>query len=317
MDEQATIDAKELLATRRQNDDEYRDPTTKFSRHFETKSKVAKQRDTNRWIYSQAKLDSGLQDAIRSDCRPSVVAACMQLGAKVNLKQALLILISKWTADLILKLLSIDQHPTMQTTLNQCLTSALTVVTKQANHELISSQTVIIQSLLTSRALVPPPLLSKALRQSQFSLAETLLRSPNLISESSLSSILCTTIQAGRYRDTAMLLAYQANPDFNSAQALDVAITTRKFKIAVALLANAKRKLSKLSLASCLKKVLDVIPRNADFSWLKLLLTAGAASEIHELWVRLYRAVINQETETMSLLVDRYAPIDVSGSNAL
>lgn len=305
--------ARSYLATLRKQSEEYRDPTTKFSRHFKTKKKVQKQLDEERWQYSPEELDGGLQTAVHTGQPLRTIRGLVQLGGSVDLTVELPRAVQKWEPDLIQVLLAQQQRSARQSAIDAVLGVALEKVTRDETFS-NDRETLLITLLLQAEANVPRAHFDKAVLQQQVALIGLLLRARRHVSDDCLSRNLLPAVQTGNCESVSMLLAYGGNP--NPTQVLKSVTVANNYKLAVLLVAYTKHKISAGELQQCLEIVL---PKAEDqkLDWLNLLFSAGADASASAVADRLQQAVRLRETAVVELLVARGAQIVHTQYNAL
>ncbi|KAJ4368980.1 hypothetical protein N0V83_006062 [Neocucurbitaria cava] len=200
--------------------------------------------------FSQEELDQALSAVIsNATTGPGLIQAFLSLGAKVNiietpekkkklgnqsntgLRRRSTVLQQAATfrkADSVSLLASSGAD---QTTLDEGLKAALT-----ANDQ------ACIQELLRHGAdlsKVAPTALANAVRSNDLNFVRLLLRAPKQLRPEIISSCLPAAVQQTSPAVVSLLIAYGADPNFDSASALNIAIGKQDYKLAIALVSGS------------------------------------------------------------------------------
>ena len=319
VDDAAGTEARQLLATRRQANPTYRDPTRQFSKHFKTKKKIEKQLDTTQWKYTQPELDAALQDAIDENKPISVIAALLQQKAQTNFKKALPRAISVWSDDLTCLLLNHRGTQNIEVVLETSLAAALEHIASKDSQDPDANQAGVVSALIAAGARVRVDSLDATISQEQTGILEILLRRKDPLPSAVLSDCLLIAVRLkSNYDILSMLLAYGADPNVHGAENVLNAINQRNYKLTVALLAlSPDHRVSKANVTLCIRHLLSSVSSDQHLQWLELLLLAGGDSATDGLAKRLRQAVLADEKDIVELLVHHGTQIASSDSNAL
>ncbi|KAF2865389.1 ankyrin repeat-containing domain protein [Massariosphaeria phaeospora] len=280
--------ARNLLAQQRRNNPEWRDPNKQLTRLFRTSTEKKKLQDTTRWEFTQDEVDEALSAIIdKPTTSPGLVQAFLNLGAKVNFvetsedKQKS---IKKPHGALRRRSTVLQQAATFrkpdsvsllassgadQTTLDEGLKAALT-----------SNDISCVRELLRHGADINkfPNALADAVRSNDQNLARLLLRAPKALRPEIISSCLPAAVQHKSEAIISLLIGYGADPNFNNASALHTAISSREYRVAVALAAGPIP-LAPVSLQGLLVPVLKMPTAQELHQFLQLLLCCGLSPD--------------------------------------
>jgi ankyrin repeat protein len=252
--------------------------------------KSSKEKDKSNEVgqFSQDELDQALCAVIVSPTTgPGLIQAFLSLGAKVNIietpekkkksgNQANTALRRRSTvlqqaaslrkADGVNILASSGAD---QTTLDEGLKAALT-----ANDQ------ATIQELLRHGSDLNnfPSALSNAVRSNDVNLVRLLLRAPKPLRSGVISSCLPAAVQQSSDAIASLLVAYGADPNFDSASALQMAIGKQDYKMAVALIAGPMP-LTQATLQGLLDTTMRLPNRQATLQFLQILFCCGLPND--------------------------------------
>ncbi|CAE7024015.1 hypothetical protein CFE70_003393 [Pyrenophora teres f. teres 0-1] len=248
------------------------------------KSSKEKDKAQDSGQFSQDELDQALSAVIRSPTTgPGLIQAFLSLGAKVNVietpekkkksgVQANTALRRRSTvlqqaaslrkADGVSVLASSGAD---QQTLDEGLKAALT-----ANDQ------ACIQELLRFGADPNnfPNSLTSAVRSNDMNFVRLLLRAPKSLRPDIISSTLPAAVQQASDAIVSLLVAYGADPNFDSASALNMAIGRQEYKLAVAMVAGPIT-LTEPTLQRSLDTTMRLPTRQATLQFLQLLFCCG------------------------------------------
>ncbi|KAF2708484.1 hypothetical protein K504DRAFT_468816 [Pleomassaria siparia CBS 279.74] len=276
--------ARGLLVEQRRRNPDYRDPN-KLKRIFKTSKEKEKLLDTNQWEFSQEEIDQALLAVIDKPTTSSgLIQAFLNLGAKVNfidtsddkknkgskkangLRRRSTVLQQAAgfrRADSVSLLASSGAD---QTTLDNALRAALS-----------ANDHACIQELLRHGADINnfPNALSDAVRSNNQNLVRLLMRAPKALRPDIVSSCLPAAVQHKSEPIASLLVGNGADPNFNGAAALSMAISSRDFRLSVALVAGSIP-LTSVSLQTLLEVVMNMqqTPQET-LQYLQLLLCCG------------------------------------------
>lgn len=248
------------------------------------KSSKEKDKGQDAGQFSQEELDQALSAVIRSPTTgPGLIQAFLTLGAKVNIiettdkkrrssNQANTALRRRSTvlqqaaslrkADGVNILASSGAD---QQTLDEGLKAALTANDPES-----------IGLLLRHGADLNnfPNALANAVRSNDLNFVKLLLRAPKPLRPQIISSCLPAAVQQGSDAIISLLIAYGADPNFDSASALNMAIGRQAYKIAIALVAGPIP-LNEPNLQHALDTTMRLPTRQATLQFLQLLFCCG------------------------------------------
>lgn len=235
--------ARSILLDRRAKNPEHKDV---FKRIFKSSKDKDKSQDVTN--FSQEELDQALSAVLRGPTTsPGLTQAFIDLGAKVNFIEApekKRRMSNQPNTGLRRRSTVLQQAATLrrptcvsllasagadQTTLDESLKAALT-----------SNDQSCIRELLRHGADINkfPNALANAVRTNDQNFIKLLLRSPKPIQAEIISSCLPAAVQQKSDATILLLLAYGADPNFDSASALNMAIGRQDYKITIALVAG-------------------------------------------------------------------------------
>ncbi|KAF2263206.1 hypothetical protein CC78DRAFT_581771 [Lojkania enalia] len=305
--------ARSLLVNQRRNDPAHRDPSKQLKNVFRSSKEKEKLRDINQWVFSQEEVDQALSAVIdKPTTSPGLIQAFLSLGAKVNYIQTPEEKKNKGTkkvtaaarrstvlqraatlrrADSVSLLASSGAD---QTTLDEGLKAALS-----------GNDNSCIQELLRHGADINkfPNSLADAVRSSDQNLVRLLLRAPKALRPEIISSCLPAAVQQKSESIISLLVGYGADPNFNEASALKMAISAHEYRLAVALVAGPIP-LTTLSLQRALEHVMQMPTAHEVHQFLQLLLSCGLPANSGKLPGLLVAASKRNDTRLAHLLID-------------
>lgn len=273
--------ARNILVDRRKTNPEQKDAVLKrLFRGSKDKDKL----DPAQWEFSQDELDQALSAAIRSPTTsPGLIQAFLDSGAKVNyvetldkkkskshqsntgLRRRSTVLQQAATARRADSVSLLASSGADQTTLDEGLKAALAVNDQACVEELIRHGADVNKY---------PNALANAVQSNDQNLVQLLLRSPKTLRPDVISTCLAIAVQQNAPQIASLLVAYGADPNFNSSGALNTAIGKEDFKMAATLVAGP------IPLApQTLQRLLDTAMRlrtcHATLQFIQLLLCCG------------------------------------------
>ncbi|KAF9698391.1 hypothetical protein EKO04_003625 [Ascochyta lentis] len=280
--EEDRTQARNILIRRRQKNPENKDAVLK--RIFKGSKEKEKALDTTQWDFSQDDLDQALSAVIRNpDSTPGLVSAFLEMGAKVNFVDAsdkrkpksntpnasarrrstVLQQAATLRKTESVKLLAYSGAD--QVTLNEGLKAAL-----------VAKDQACIEELLRYGADLNrfPSALATAVQSNDQNFVRLLLRAPKALRPETISSCLSAAVRQNSESITSLLVMYGADPNFDSAGALNMAIGKEDWKMTLTLVAGP------IPLtAQNLQRLLDTVMRlrtcAATLRFLQLLFCCG------------------------------------------
>jgi ankyrin repeat protein len=270
--------ARTILQDRRAKNPEHKDV---LKRIFRSKDKKDSQEVAQ---YSQEELDQALSAVLRGPTTsPGLTQAYLDLGAKVNFidtpekkrrasNQPNTGLRRRTT---VLQQAAALRRPTCvsllagagadQTSLDEGLKAALTSNDQESVKELLRYGADLNNF---------PNALANAVRSNDQNFVRTLLRAPKAIQPKIISSCLPAAVQQGSDKIVALLVAYDADPNFDSASALNTAIGMQDYRMA-ATIVTSPVPLTKATLQRLLDTSLRLPTCEAQLQFLQLLFCCG------------------------------------------
>ncbi|KAG9197665.1 hypothetical protein G6514_001134 [Epicoccum nigrum] len=273
--------AREMLIRRRQKNPESKDAMLK--RIFKSSKEKEKALDTSQWEFSQDELDQALSAVIRNpEPNPGLVQAFLSLGAKVNyvdtvdkkaknnasgpgLRRRSTVLQQAATLRQVESVNLLACSGADQTTLDEGLKAALTAQDQPCIEELLRHGADLNRF---------PNALAAAVQSKDRSLVQLLLRAPKGPRAEVVSSCLLVAVRQNSESLAALLIGHGADPNFDSAGALNTAIGKEEWKMALTLLSGPVR-LSSQNLQRLLDTVMRLRTCEATLQFLQLLLCCG------------------------------------------
>ncbi|KAJ4994446.1 ankyrin repeat containing protein [Stagonosporopsis vannaccii] len=276
------IQARDILIRRRQKNPESKDAVLK--RIFKSSKDKEKALDTTQWEFSQDELDHALSAVIRNpDSTPSLVQAFLSLGAKVNfvdtpdkkksktntpnpnprrrstvLQQAATLC----RADAVSLLASSGAD---QTTLDEALKAALAAQDQTCIEELLRHGADLNRF---------PNALAVAVQSNDPKFVQLLLQAPKALRPEIISSCLSLVVRQNSESIASLLISYGADPNFDSANALNMAIGREDWEMALTLVSGPAT-LNPQNLQRLLDTVMRLRTCVATLRFLQLLFCCG------------------------------------------
>jgi hypothetical protein len=234
--------------------------------------------------FSQDELDQALSAVIRdATTGPGLIQAFLSLGAKVNIIETL----DKKKKSGAQANTSLRRRSTVlqqaaslrkadgvnilassgadQTTLDEALKAALSANDQPCITELLRHGANLNNF---------PNALANAVRSNDLNLVRLLLRAPKPLRPDIISSCLPAAVEQTSDATVSLLITYGADPNFDSASALNMAIGRQHYKVAVALVAGPIA-LTPSNLQHSLDTVMRLPTRHATLQFLQLLFCCG------------------------------------------
>lgn len=277
--EEDHIQARNILLDRRAKNSENKGVLKTIFRSSKDKGKLQELGQV-----SQEELDQALSDVISSPLTgPGIIQAFISLGAKVNIietPEKKKKIGNQANASLRRRSTVLQQAATLrradsvnllassgadQTTLDEGLKAAL-----NANDQ------ACIQELLRHGADLNrfPNSLANAVRSNDQNFVRLLLRAPKPLRPEIVSSCLPAAVQQMSDAIISLLIAYGADPNFDSSSALNLAIGKQEYKMAVAL-CSGPIPLAQPTLQRLLDTTMRLPTRQATLQFLQLLFCCG------------------------------------------
>lgn len=248
------------------------------------KSSKDKDKSQDAALFSQDELDQALSAVIRdATTGPGLIQAFLSLGAKVNVIETL----DKKKKSGAQANTSLRRRSTVlqqaaslrkadgvnilassgadQTTLDEALKAALS-----------ANDHACITELLRHGANLNnfPNALANAVRSNDLNLVRLLLRAPKPLRPDIISSCLPAAVEQTSDVTISLLITYGADPNFDTASALNMAIGRQYYKVAVALVSGPIR-LTPSNLQHSLDTTMRLPTRQATLQFLQLLFCCG------------------------------------------
>ena len=280
--EEDRIKAREILIRRRQKNPESKDAVLK--RIFKSSKEKEKALDTTQWEFSQDELDQALSAVIRNpESNPRLVQAFLDLGAKVNFVDISDKKKSKSNtpnSSLRRRSTVLQQAATLrkadsvnllacsgadQTTLDEGLKAALTAQDQACIEELLRHGADLNRF---------PNALAVAVQSNDQNFVQLLLRAPKALRPEVISSCLHVAVRQNSEPIASLLISYGADPNFDSASALNTAIGRGDWKMALTLV-SGPTPLGPQNLQRLLDTVMRLRTCVATLQFLQLLFCCG------------------------------------------
>lgn len=279
--EEDCTQARDILIRRRQKNPESKDAILK--RIFKSSKEKEKALDTTQWEFSQDELDQALSAVIRNpDSSPGLVQAFLSLGAKVNvvdgdkkksknnapnssLRRRSTVLQQAATlrkADAV-NLLACSGAD--QTTLDEGLKAALTAKDQACVEELLRHGADLNRF---------PSSLAAAVQYGDQDFVRLLLRAPKALHPEIISSSLPVAVRQNSEPIASLLISYGADPNFDSASALNMAIGKEDWHMTL-ILVSGPTPLAPPNLQRLLDTVMRLRTCVATLRFLQLLFCCG------------------------------------------
>jgi ankyrin repeat protein len=274
--------ARDILIRRRQKNPESKDAVLK--RIFKSSKEKEKALDTTQWEFSQDELDQALSAVIRNpDSSPGLVQAFLSLGAKVNFVE------------------TSDKKKTKSNTPNSSLRRRSTVLQQAAilrkadsvnllacsgadqttldeglKAALAAKDQACIEELLRHGADLNryPNVLTAAVQSNEQNFVRLLLRAPKALHPDAVSSSLPVAVRQNSEPIASLLISYGADPNYDSASALNTAIGKEDWHMTLTLV-SGPTPLAPQNLQRLLDTVMRLRTCVATLQFLQLLFCCG------------------------------------------
>jgi ankyrin repeat protein len=299
--------ARSILLDRRAKNPDHKDVLKRIFRSSKDKEKA---QDVTQ--FSQEELDHALSAALGgSATSPGLTQAFLGLGAKVNFietpdkkkgkgNQPNTSLRRRST---VLQQAASSRRPTQvgllasagadQTTLDESLKAALTTNDQACVRELLRHGADINTA---------PNSLSNAVRSNDQNFVQLLLRAPKPLRADVISSCLPAAVQQMSDVIVLLLIAYGADPNFDTASALNIAIGQQNYKLAISLVTGPVP-LTQAPLQRLLDTTMRLPTSAAQLQFLQLLLCCGLPPNSIGLPGLLVNRVKNNDTAGASMML--------------
>jgi ankyrin repeat protein len=271
--------ARAMLLNRRAKNPEHRDVLKRIFRSSKDKKEA---QDAPQ--FSQEELDQALSAVLRGPTTdPGLTQAFISLGANVNFietaekkrRQSNQSNAGLRRRSTVLQQAATLRRPTCvsllaasgadQTTLDEGLKAALTANEQECISELLRHGADLSKF---------PNALANAVRSNDQNYVRTLLRAPKALQPKVISTCLSAAVQQESEEIVSLLIAYGADPNFDSCSALNMAIGKQYYKLAVALVAGPTP-LNHASLQRSLDTTMRLPTCEAQLAFLQILLCCG------------------------------------------
>jgi ankyrin repeat protein len=271
--------ARAMLLNRRAKNPEHKDVLKRIFRSSKDKKEA---QDAPQ--FSQEELDQALSAVLRGPTtNPGLTQAFIGLGANVNFvetaekkrRQSNQSNAGLRRRSTVLQQAATLRRPTCvsllaasgadQTTLDEGLKAALTANDQECISELLRHGADLAKF---------PNALANAVRSNDQNYVRTLLRAPKALQPKIISSCLPAAVQQGSEEIVSLLIAYGADPNFDSSSALNTAIGKQDYKLALALVAGPIP-LSHATLQRLLDTTMRLPTCEAQLAFLQVLLCCG------------------------------------------
>ncbi|KAF1984006.1 hypothetical protein K402DRAFT_337438 [Aulographum hederae CBS 113979] len=314
------IAARELLRQRKVQSPNWKDPSTRYGRHFRSRETNAKKESPETWKYTSDEASSVLSMVVDTTDSCRVIEHLLDLGADTNFVIQKEHLKTKKTptsrGDFLKRAVTAGNKDTV------CL-----LAQRGADQESLDS--ALVQSLAQPHSLELTKLLLmygadagqcghlfiRAVSAGNVDLVELCLRASKPISQHDISAALPMAIVTGAENMASLLLAQGADPNWRNAQALQKALAIEHFGFATTLV-SADIRPSQSSLDAGLKRGLQ-LPTINRFRYVELLLCAGASASIKEASEALVTSTQALDSKFIKLLVSHGVSPDYESAEAL
>ncbi|KAF1929347.1 ankyrin [Didymella exigua CBS 183.55] len=244
--EEDRTQARHILIRRRQKNPESRDAVLK--RIFKSSKEKEKALDTTQWEFSQDELDQALSAVIRnSESSPGLVHAFLSLGAKVNFVDTSDKKKSKNNAPnsgLRRRSTVLQQAATLRkadsVNILACSGADQTTLDEGLKAALATKDQACIEELLRHGADLNrfPNALGTAVQSNDPDYVQLLLRAPKALRPEVMSSCLSAAVRQNSEAIASLLIRYGADPNFDSASALNSAIGKEDWRMTLTLVSG-------------------------------------------------------------------------------
>jgi ankyrin repeat protein len=304
--------ARNLLVEQRKSNPDYKDPNKQLKRIFRSSKEKEKLQNPETWEFTQSELDGALSAVIdKPTSSPGLVQAFLSLGAKVNFiessdkktKGVKPNVSARRRSTVLQRAATLRRADTVgllassgadQTALDDALKAALGANDQSSILELLRHGADVNKF---------PNALADAVRSNDQNLVRLLLRAPKAFRSEIVSSCLPAAVQAKSEPVLSLLIGYGADPNFNGASALNMAVSTREYRLAVALVAGPVR-VNPESLQNVLDPALRIPAGQELYQYLQLLLCCGLPPHSSSLPGLLVTACKRNDTPLARLLID-------------
>ncbi|KAF1962744.1 hypothetical protein CC80DRAFT_461047 [Byssothecium circinans] len=304
--------ARHILVEQRKQSPQYQDPSKQLKRIFKSSKEKEKLQNTNLWEFTQEELDQALMSAVdKPATSPGLVQAFLNLGAKVNFvetyekknkanktpnasarRRSTVLQRAATTrrADSVSLLASSGAD---QTTLDEGLRAALHANDQSCVRELLRHGADLNKF---------PNVLADAVRSNDQNFVRLLLRAPKALRPEVISSCLPAAVQQKAEPMLSLLIGHGADPNFDAASALNMTISQREYRLAVALVAGPTP-LTPSSLHILLESAMKSPSIQEQYRFLRLLFCCGLTPSSPRLAELLVLATKHNDTAMAHLLI--------------
>lgn len=297
-----------------------------LKRIFKSSKEKEKALDTTQWEFSQEELDQALSAVIRNpESSSGLVQALLGMGAKVNfielgekkrtksnttnpgLRRRSTVLQQAATLRKVESVNLLACSGADQTTLNEALKAALTAQDQPCIEELLRHEADLGRF---------PNCLAVAVQSGDRVLVQTLLRAPKGLRPEVISSCLLVAARQNSEPIASLLISYGADPNFDSASALNTAIGKEDWHLALTLASGPTRLTS-----NNLQKLLDTVMRLrtcvATLQFLQLLFCCGLPPTSIGLPDLLICRVRKNDTPGSKMMINHGVPTSANNAECL
>ncbi|KAJ4347516.1 hypothetical protein N0V95_005347 [Ascochyta clinopodiicola] len=322
--EEDRAQARDILIRRRQKNPENKDAVLK--RIFKSSKEKEKALDTAQWEFSHDELDQALSAIIRNpDPNPGLVSAFLEMGARVNFVDASdkkrsmsntsnsrprrrsTVLQQAATLRKVDSVKLLAYSGADQTTLDDGLRAAL-----------VAKDQACIEELLRYGADLNrfPNTLVNAVQSNDQDLARLLLRAPKALRPEIVSSCLSAAVRQKSEPVASLLIAHGADPNFDSAGALNMAIGQEDWKMSLTLVAGPIP-LTPQNLQRLLDTVMRLRTCVATLQFLQLLFCCGLPPNSIGLPDLLICRVRKNDTPGSKMMINHGVPTTANDAECL
>ncbi|KAJ4325018.1 hypothetical protein N0V94_000902 [Neodidymelliopsis sp. IMI 364377] len=322
--EEDRTQARDILIRRRQKNPESKDAVLK--RIFKSSKDKEKAQNTTQWEFSQDELDQALSAVIGNpDSSPGLVQAFLGLGAKVNYVDTSDKKKSKSNApnsSLRRRSTVLQQAATLRkadsVNLLACSGADQVTLDEGLKAALTAKDQACIQELLRHGADINkyPNALANAIQSSDQNFIRLLLRAPKALRPEVISSCLPAAVRQNSEPIASLLIGYGADPNFDSASALNMAIGKEDWTMALTLVAGPIR-LAPQNLQRLLDTVMRLRTCTATLQFLQLLFCCGLPPASIGLPDLLICRVRKNDTAGSSMMINHGVPTTTNEAECL
>ncbi|KAF3052214.1 hypothetical protein E8E11_010159 [Didymella keratinophila] len=322
--EEDRTQARDILIRRRQKNPESKDAVLK--RIFKSSREKEKALDTTQWEFSQDELDQALSAVIRNpESSSGLVQAFLALGAKVNFvdtSNKKKLKSNAPNSSLRRRSTVLQQAATLrkadsvnllacsgadQITLDEGLKAALTAKDQACVEELLRHGADLNRF---------PSALGAAVQSNDSAFVQLLLRAPKSLRPEVISSCLPVAVRQNSEAIASLLISYGADPNFDSASALNSAIGKEDWKMTLTLVSGPAA-IAPQNLQRLLDTVMRLRTCTATLQFLQLLFCCGLPPASIGLPDLLICRVRNNDTPGSKMMINHGVPTTANEAECL